>query len=93
MNLERLLKAAGQKVGGSKPILEVNVHHPLVQSLDKQSERGRFRDWCLILFDQALLAEGRPARRSGHLREAAERVDALARAPRRGAELKRRRCG
>jgi len=58
MNLERLLKAAGQKVGGSKPILEVNVHHPLVQSLDKQSERGRFRDWCLILFDQALLAEG-----------------------------------
>jgi molecular chaperone HtpG len=58
MNLERLLKAAGQKVGGSKPILEINVHHPLVQSLDKQSEQGRFRDWCLILFDQALLAEG-----------------------------------
>jgi molecular chaperone HtpG len=58
MNLERLLKAAGQKVGGSKPILEINAHHPLVQSLDKQSEQGRFRDWCLILFDQALLAEG-----------------------------------
>src|SRR3954452_16711959 len=55
MNLERLLKAAGQKVGGSKPILEINAHHPLVQSLDKQSEQGRFRDWCLILFDQALL--------------------------------------
>jgi len=58
MNLERLLKAAGQKVGGSKPILEINAHHPLVQSLDKQSEQGRFRDWCLILFDQALRAEG-----------------------------------
>jgi len=74
MNLERLLKAAGQKVGGSKPILEVNVHHPLVQSLDKQSERGRFRDWCLILFDQALLAEARIYVQNGQLDKAAENL-------------------
>jgi molecular chaperone HtpG len=58
MNLERLLKAAGQKVGTSKPILEINPHHPLVQSLRAQAEQTRFSDWCYILFDQALLAEG-----------------------------------
>jgi molecular chaperone HtpG len=58
MNLERLLKAAGQKVGGAKPILEINPHHPLVERLGTQTEQGRFSDWCFILFDQALLAEG-----------------------------------
>jgi molecular chaperone HtpG len=58
MNLERLLKAAGQKVGTAKPILEINPHHPLVQSLRTQAEQARFSDWCLILFDQAVLAEG-----------------------------------
>jgi molecular chaperone HtpG len=58
MNLERLLKAAGQKVGASKPIFEINPHHALVQRLRAQAEQARFADWCFILFDQALLAEG-----------------------------------
>lgn len=55
-NLERLLKSAGQKVGHSKPILEINPHHPVVQQL--KYEEARFADWCHILFDQASLAEG-----------------------------------
>jgi molecular chaperone HtpG len=58
MNLERLLKAAGQKVPDSKPILEVNPHHPLVQGLKYESDEMRFSDWSHILFDQAVLAEG-----------------------------------
>jgi molecular chaperone HtpG len=58
MNLERLLKAAGQKVPGSKPILEVNPQHPLVQGLKHESDKKRFEDWSHILFDQAVLAEG-----------------------------------
>ena len=58
MNLERLLKAAGQKVPGSKPILEVNPQHPLVQGLKHESDEKRFADWSHILFDQAVLAEG-----------------------------------
>jgi molecular chaperone HtpG len=57
-NLERLLKAAGQKVPGSKPILEINPHHPLVQRLKYEGDEARFGDWSHILFDQALLAEG-----------------------------------
>jgi len=58
MNLERLLKAAGQKVSGVKPILEINPHHPIVQGLKYEANEARFGDWSHILFDQALLAEG-----------------------------------
>jgi molecular chaperone HtpG len=57
-NLERMLKAAGQQVPGSKPILEINPHHPLVQRLKGEADGTRFGDWSHILFDQALLAEG-----------------------------------
>jgi len=57
-NLERLLKAAGQKVPASKPILEINPHHPLVQWLKNEAEQQRFDDWSHVLFDQALLSEG-----------------------------------
>ncbi len=56
MNLERLLKSAGQKVPTTRPILEINPHHPIVQSLKYEEER--FSDWSHILFDQALLSEG-----------------------------------
>lgn len=55
-NLERLLKSAGQKVNHTKPILEINPHHPMVKRLKIEEEN--FVDWSLILFDQALLAEG-----------------------------------
>ncbi|MCB1948485.1 MAG: molecular chaperone HtpG [Burkholderiales bacterium] len=55
-NLERLLKQAGQQVNHTKPILEINPHHPMVKRL--KTEDTRFEDWSLILFDQALLAEG-----------------------------------
>ena len=58
MNLERLLKAAGQKVPDVKPILEINPHHVLVQGLKYESDEKRFGDWSYILFDQAVLAEG-----------------------------------
>jgi molecular chaperone HtpG len=58
MNLERLLKAAGQKVPGAKPILEINPRHPVVQRLTGQTDDVQFADWSRILFDQAMLAEG-----------------------------------
>ena len=57
-NLERMLKAAGQQVPGSKPILEINPQHPIVQRLKDETDERRFSDWSHILFDQALLAEG-----------------------------------
>ncbi|WP_432719600.1 molecular chaperone HtpG [Jeongeupia wiesaeckerbachi] len=57
-NLERLLKSAGQDVGGAKPILELNPGHPLVQKLKTELDGERFGDWTHLLYDQALLAEG-----------------------------------
>jgi len=55
-NLSRILKAAGQKVPASKPILEVNPEHAIVARL--QPADARFEAWAGLLFDQALLAEG-----------------------------------
>ena len=55
-NLQRMLKAAGQKVPNMKPILEINPNHPIVQAL--KYENTRFDDWTNLLFDQAVLAEG-----------------------------------
>ncbi|MBP9217989.1 MAG: molecular chaperone HtpG [Sterolibacterium sp.] len=55
-NLARMLKAAGQQAPESRPILEVNPKHAVVQRL--KHEEKRFDDWAAVLFDQALLAEG-----------------------------------
>ncbi len=55
-NLARMLKAAGQAMPTSQPILEINPQHPVVLRL--KSEEKRFDDWAAVLFDQALLAEG-----------------------------------
>lgn len=57
LNLERVLKASGQNVPTSKPILEINMHHPLLIKLNEVGSQ-EFDDWCHILFDQALLSEG-----------------------------------
>ena len=57
-NLERMLKAAGQEVGGTKPIFELNPDHPMVVRLKDEKDDARFADWSSILFDQATLAEG-----------------------------------
>ncbi|SAK69171.1 heat shock protein 90 [Caballeronia pedi] len=54
--LQRMLKAAGQNAPQAEPILEVNPEHPLVKALNADS--ANFADWCHLLFDQALLAEG-----------------------------------
>ncbi len=55
-NLARILKAAGQKLPDSRPILEINPAHPILQRLSANDER--LADWANLLFDQALLAEG-----------------------------------
>jgi len=57
-NLERMLKAAGQNVPTSKPVLEINPGHPIVKRLNDETDESRFSDWSQILFDQATLAEG-----------------------------------
>jgi len=57
-NLARMLKAAGQNAPETKPILEINPTHKLVKRLEAETSEGVFSDLSLVLFDQALLAEG-----------------------------------
>jgi len=58
--LERLL-ARHQGSAGTKPILELNMRHPLVQILAKAQTQGRaddVGDLSALLFDQALILDG-----------------------------------
>ena len=57
-NLERMLKAAGQKTPESKPTLEINPTHGLIERLKAEKDDAKFNDLTHLLFDQALLAEG-----------------------------------
>jgi molecular chaperone HtpG len=57
-NFQRMLKASGQNVPASKPILEINPQHPLVQRLKAETDEARFTDLAKVLFDQSMLAEG-----------------------------------
>ena len=70
-NLERLLKSVGQEAPSTKPIMEINVDHPLVKHLDNEPDEDRFADLSKVLFDQALLAEG------GQLKDPASFVSRL----------------
>jgi molecular chaperone HtpG len=57
--LARLLKQAGQSMPGIKPVLEINLDHPLIARLQAvQDDETRFADLAHVVFDQALLAEG-----------------------------------
>ncbi len=57
-NMVRILKAAGQNAPASKPVLEVNPDHRLVEKLKSEKDDTKFDDYTHVLFDQALLAEG-----------------------------------
>jgi molecular chaperone HtpG len=57
-NLARVLKSVGQDAPQTKPIMEINATHPLVERLEHESDEERFGDLTQVLFDQAQLAEG-----------------------------------
>ena len=57
MQMRKIMQAAGQSVPDSKPILELNMQHPLMTRVE--GEEGEvFGELVEILFDQATLAVG-----------------------------------
>jgi molecular chaperone HtpG len=70
-SMRRILQASGQKAPAVKPLLELNVGHPIVKYLDSVGEAGEFSELALLLYDQAALAEG------GQLGNPAEYVQRL----------------
>ena len=56
--LKRMLEASGQSLPENRPILEVNIEHPLVSRLAAETDEARFDELSHIVLDHALLAEG-----------------------------------
>ena len=54
----RLLREAGQDLPDSKPTLEVNPQHPLVQRVQTESDEATARDIATLLLEQAEIAAG-----------------------------------
>jgi molecular chaperone HtpG len=71
LHVQHLLRQAGHALPVSKPVLEINVSHPIVRRLAEEQEPERIADWSLLLLDQAILAEG------GQLEDAAGFVTRL----------------
>ena len=57
-SLKRMLEASGQALPETKPILEVNIEHPLLNRLSGEADEKRFDALAHIVLDHALLAEG-----------------------------------
>jgi molecular chaperone HtpG len=57
-NLARVLKSVGQDAPQTKPIMEINASHPLLERLETEQDGEKFSDLSKVLFDQAQLAEG-----------------------------------
>lgn len=68
VQMREIMKAAGQFVPETKPSLEVNLSHPLMEKLKDEIQEDRFEQMALTLFEQATLAEG------GHLEDPAAYV-------------------
>ena len=58
LEMQRILQASGQKLPDSKPIFEINPGHPLIKRLHAIEDDSRFAEWVVVLFEQAVLAEG-----------------------------------
>ena len=58
LEMQRILQAAGQKVPEVKPIFEINPEHALIKRLHEITDDAVFSEWALMLFEQAMLAEG-----------------------------------
>jgi molecular chaperone HtpG len=57
--MRELLAAAGHKPPAAVPSLELNPEHALIHRLDREADPARFERLALLVFEQAVLAEGR----------------------------------
>ncbi|KAF5282953.1 hypothetical protein FQR65_LT14153 [Abscondita terminalis] len=69
--MQRILQATGQIVPTSKPILELNTQHKLIQDLKYVQDDSLLAEWSHLFLEQSILAEG------GQLEDPAEFVKRL----------------
>ena len=58
LQMQKMLRQAGQEVPETKPDLEINTAHPLLKAMAGVEDEKRFGELSKLLLDQALLAEG-----------------------------------
>lgn len=58
LQMRQILEASGQQVPVSKPTLEVNLAHPLLQRLEEVEVDGDSGELAELLYDQAVLSAG-----------------------------------
>ena len=58
--MRKIMQAAGQSVPDTKPVLEINIEHPLVVKLKSEDGTEDAEILAGLLFDQAALSAGRP---------------------------------
>ena len=58
LHMQRLLREAGHDVPDSKPVLEINPQHPLLQRLAAETDAERSDDLGQLLFEEAQVAAG-----------------------------------
>lgn len=56
--MQHLLKQAGQQMPSTRPVLEINPTHPILIKMNNETDLDQVEAWCLLLFEQAILAEG-----------------------------------
>ncbi|MBN2435341.1 MAG: molecular chaperone HtpG [Spirochaetes bacterium] len=56
--MQAMLKAMGQDAPSSKPILEINPGHSIIEKMQKMEDGDLFNDSVLLVFEQALVVEG-----------------------------------
>jgi molecular chaperone HtpG len=56
--MQRILQATGQTVPTSKPILELNTQHRLIQNLKDEQDDSLLAEWSHLFLEQSILAEG-----------------------------------
>lgn len=62
-NLQRLMESVGQKMGVTKPILEINPEHGILKRLREESDESKLLRWSQVLLDEAILIDG------GHIKD------------------------
>ncbi|MDQ7017512.1 MAG: molecular chaperone HtpG [Gammaproteobacteria bacterium] len=58
LHMQQLMKQAGHDLPDSKPTLEINPTHPVLEHMNSESDDAQFGEWASLLLDQAVLAEG-----------------------------------
>ncbi|MDQ7073806.1 MAG: molecular chaperone HtpG [Gammaproteobacteria bacterium] len=58
LHMQQLMKQAGHDLPDSKPTLEINPTHPVLERMNSESDEAQFGEWASLLLDQAVLAEG-----------------------------------